>query len=137
VIKGNLLHHGGATAIFVKDSKNNRFIRTEVRDTALQVRGDSTGNVFKGNYLKGDGYVFDAYQEPTGWTYPHDNRMKGDCIRKTDFCYRFIGAYDNRATDARTDGRCVPPDTDAVGGGQMAFGNTVELAPASCNQSPF
>jgi len=137
LVKSNLIHHSSSSAIFVKHSKNNRFIRNEVRDTALQVRGDSTGNVFKGNYLKGDGYVFDAYQEPTGWTYPHGNRTKGDCIRKTDFCYRFIGAYDNHARDARTDGRCDPPDTNVVGGGRLAVDNTVALAPASCNDSPF
>lgn len=137
LIKNNLIHHSNSSAIFVKHSKNNRFIRNEVRDTALQVRGDSTGNFFKLNYLKGDGYVFDAYEEPTGWTYPHDNHSRRDCIRKTDFCYRFIGAYDNHASGARTDGRCDPPDTNEVGGGQMAFDNTVALTAQSCTGRPW
>jgi parallel beta-helix repeat protein len=141
LVKGNYLHHGKASAIYVKHSSRNRFVRNKVFDTALQLRGGSMGNVFTGNYLKGDGYLLEAYQEPTGWTYPSGNAMSGDCIRKTDVCYRFVGAFDNSATDARTDGRCAPPGGSLFTleplGGQEATGNVVELADASCNDEPF
>jgi parallel beta-helix repeat protein len=140
-VRGNLLHHGGAAAIFVKHSSHNRFVRNEVRDTALQLRGSSTHNVFVGNYLKGDGYLLDAYQEPSGWTFPSDNRMSDDCIRKTDVCYRFLGAFDNTAVAARTDGRCAPPGGSLVvlqaRGGQEATGDVVDLSDQACNDSPF
>ena len=42
-MKNNLLHHGGAVALFVKNSSRIRF----VRDTALQLRGDSRNNAFE------------------------------------------------------------------------------------------
>ena len=42
-MKNNLLHHGGAAAPFVKHSSRNRF----VRDTALQLRGDSRNDAFE------------------------------------------------------------------------------------------
>lgn len=141
LVEGNVIHHGRSSAIYVKHSSGNRFVRNTVRDTALQLRGASTDNVFEDNYLKGNGYLFEAYEEPTGWTYPSNNTMVRDCIRKTDFCYRFFGATGNQATEARTDGRCAPPEGSLVTleprGGQEATGNLVELAERGCNDDPF
>ena len=73
-------------------------MRNGFEDTAVQLRGDSKRNVFESNYLKGNGYLFEAYEEPEGWTFPSENEMHDDCIRKTDFCYRFFGAFDNTST---------------------------------------
>lgn len=128
LVARNVVHHSRNGAIYVKHSDDNRFVDNHVRDRPLQVRGDSSGNVFEGNLLKGDGYLFQAYEEATGWTYPHGNTMKDDRIRKTDFCFRFFGAYDNHATGLRTDGRCAPMTIQALGGVD-ATDNTVELAP--------
>lgn len=140
VVTGNVIHHGNASAIYVKHSSNNRFVRNEVRDSALQLRGASHKNRFSNNYLKGNGYLFEAYEEPTGWTHPSGNVMRNDCIRKTDFCYRFYGATDNVAKASRTDGRCAPPDgllvTNEPMGGVESTGNRVELAAAGCNDDP-
>lgn len=141
LIKGNLLDPSNAAAIFVKHSSRNTFVRNWIEDAAVQVRGDSKRNVFESNYLKGNGYVFEGYQEPEGWTFPSGNEMHGDCIRKTDFCYRFLGASDNTATEARVDAaRCAPPDHSPVTlaplGGQEATGNVVELADRTCNDDP-
>jgi parallel beta-helix repeat protein len=141
LVKNNVVHHSKASAIYVKHSSRNRFVRNEVRDSAFQLRGESTENVFVGNYLKGNGYLFEAYEEPEGWTYPSANTMMDDCIRKTDFCYRFFGAFDNVAVDARTDGRCAPPDGELMSleprGDQEATGNSVDLADQGCNDDPF
>jgi parallel beta-helix repeat protein len=136
-VADNVSHHSKQSAIYVKHSKRNVFVRNEVRDTALQLRGDSTNNVFVDTYLKGNGYVFQAYLDANGWTYPHDNVMLRDCIRKTDFCYRFTGAYNNDAFAGRTDGRCDPPVTLAADGGQDAVGNDVALLADLCNDDPF
>ncbi|HZR82128.1 MAG TPA: right-handed parallel beta-helix repeat-containing protein [Candidatus Binatia bacterium] len=138
-VERNLMHHGGHSAIYIKHSSDNHFFHNTARDTAVQLRGDAHGNTFDTNYLKGDGYLLEAYEEPapTGWTFPHDNTMTNDCIRKTDFCYRFVGAFDNAATAARTDGRCDPPMTETSEGGRDATGNSVELAPQGCNVDPF
>ncbi len=125
-IQDNLLHHSRKAAIYVKHSSDNRFSGNQVRDRPVQVRGDSTGNRFEANYLKGDGYLFEAYEDAGGWTFPHDNQSDGDKIRKTDFCFRFRGAQDNHATALRTDGRCAPIVETALGGIE-ATGNTVEL----------
>jgi parallel beta-helix repeat protein len=128
LVARNLIHHTDGASIYVKHSSDNRFVANELRDGALHVRGDSTGNVFKRNSLKGNGYLFDAYQAPTGWVGPHGNTMSDDLIRKTDVCFRFLGAYDNHATGLTTDGRCAPMTEGALGGIQ-ATGNTVVLAP--------
>ncbi|MEW6270950.1 MAG: NosD domain-containing protein [Thermodesulfobacteriota bacterium] len=136
-VADNVSHHSKQSAIYVKHSKRNVFVRNVVRDTALQLRGDSTQNFFIDTYLKGNGYVLQAYQDANGWTHPHDNVMLRDCIRKTDFCYRFTGAHDNDAYAARTDGRCDPPVTLAAQGGQEAVGNDVELLAQGCNDDPF
>lgn len=129
LVEGNVLHHSRNAAIYVKHSSRNRFVDNEVRDRPLQVRGDSSGNTFEGNYLKGDGYLFEAFEDATGWTYPHGNTMTDDLIRKTDFCFRFFGAYDNHATGLRTDGRCAPM-TIAVRGEVDSTDNTVDVEPA-------
>ena len=141
LIKGNLMNPSNAAAIFVKHSSRNVFVRNWIEDAAVQVRGDSKRNVFEGNYLKGNGYLFEAYEEPAGWTFPSENEMHDDCIRKTDFCYRFFGAFDNTSTASRVDPtRCAPPEhsplTLAPLGGQEATGNVVELADRTCNDDP-
>ena len=141
LVKGNLVERSHASAIYVKHSSRNRFVRNRVEDTALQLRGASLRNEFAGNYLKGNGYLLEGYEEPEGWTFPSGNTMTGDCIRKTDFCYRFFGATDNVATGARVDDRCLPPDRNPVtlgsSGGQEATGNVVELAERGCFDDPF
>ena len=141
LVKNNLLHHGGAAALFVKHSSRNRFVHNTVRDTALQLRGDSRNNAFENNYLKGEGYMIEAWQEPDGWTRPTGNTMTGDCIRKADVCFRFVGASDNVATEVRTDGRCAPPTGSLLTltdrGGQASTGNVVTLAADGCFDDPF
>lgn len=141
LIKGNLVKRSNASAIFVKHSSRNHFVRNRVEDTAVQLRGDSQRNVFEDNYLKGNGYLLEAFEEPSGWTFPSGNEMHGDCIRKTDFCYRFYGAFDNTASASRVDDRCLPPEnspvTSGARGGQEATGNVVELAERGCFDDPF
>lgn len=128
LVVGNVVHHGSMAAIYVKHSSDNRFVGNEVRDTSLQLRGDSARNVFEDNQLKGDGYVFQAYLQSGAWTWPHDNTMTADVITKTDWCFRFLGARDNHATGLVTDGRCAPIAIRTVGG-ETSTSNTVELAP--------
>jgi len=141
LVKGNRVDPSNASSIFVKHSSRNRFVRNWVEDAALQVRGDSKRNSFEGNYLEGNGYLFEAYEEPEGWTFPSENVMTGDCIRKTDVCYRFFGAFDNVATASRVDAsRCAPPANSPITtgprGGREATGNVVELADRTCNDEP-
>ena len=141
LLKSNRMDPSNAAAIFVKHSSRNEFVRNWIEDGAVQVRGDSKRNVFEDNYLEGNGYLFEAYEEPEGWTYPSGNEMHGDCIRKTDFCYRFFGALDNVATASRVDPtRCAPPEKSPITtgplGGQEAIGNVVELADRTCNDEP-
>ena len=127
-VEANVVHHGSMAAIYVKHSSDNVFVGNEVRDTSLQLRGDSARNVFEDNRLKGDGYLFQAYLQSGLWTWPHDNAMTGDVIEKTDWCFRFQGARDNHATGLVTDGRCAPITIRTVGG-ETSTSNTVELAP--------
>jgi parallel beta-helix repeat protein len=128
LVEGNVVHHGNMAAIYVKHSSDNHFVGNEVRDTSLQLRGDSARNVFEGNFLKGDGYMLQAHLKSGAWTFPHDNAMSGDTIVKTDFCHRFFGAHDNHATGLVTDGRCAPITIRTVGG-ETSTSNTVEVAP--------
>lgn len=141
LVKGNLAKRSGAAAIFVKHSSRNRFVRNRTEDTAVQLRGGSRRNVFEGNYLKGNGYMLEAFEEPDGWRHPSGNTMTADCIRKTDFCFRFFGAFDNVATGTRVDDRCAPPEkspvTSEARGGQEPTGNVVTLADRGCFDDPF
>jgi parallel beta-helix repeat protein len=128
-ITGNVLHHSDHAAIYLKHGWSNRVVGNEVRDRPIQVRGDSVANVFETNELKGDGYIFEAYQDAAGrWTHPHANEVHGGRVRKTDWCFRFLGAYDNHATGVVSDGRCTPMVNQARGGVE-ATGNTVEVIP--------
>jgi parallel beta-helix repeat protein len=129
VITGNVLHHSNNAALYIKHSQRNRVIGNEVRDRPILVRGDSVENRFETNELKGDGYTFEAYRDADGtWTHPHDNSVQGGRVRKTDWCFRFLGAYDNEATGVVSDGRCTPMVNEARGG-VAATGNTVEVTP--------
>ena len=128
LFRSNLVHHGSMAAIYAKHSSDNRFVRNEVRDSSLQLRGDSARNVFEDNFLKGDGYLLQAHLQSGRWTWPHDNTMSGDRVVKTDWCFRFHGAHDNHATGLVTDGRCAPIAIRTVGG-ETSTSNTVELAP--------
>jgi parallel beta-helix repeat protein len=128
-IRENVLHHSGHAALYLKHGTGNRVVGNEVRDRPIQVRGDSVANVFETNELKGDGYIFEAYRDAGGtWTHPHSNEVYGGRVRKTDWCFRFLGAYDNHATGVVSDGRCTPMVNEARGGVE-ATGNTVEVIP--------
>jgi parallel beta-helix repeat protein len=129
LITGNVLHHSGSAALYLKHGGANQVAGNEVRDRPIMVRGDAVANTFETNELKGDGYIFEAYQDAAGvWTHPHSNQIHGGRVRKTDWCFRFLGAYDNHATNVVSDGRCTPMVNEARGGVE-ATGNTVEVIP--------
>jgi len=129
-VGANVLHHSGQAALYMKHGRGNRIVGNHMRDRPVQLRGDSCGNTFEANELKGDGFKLEAYQNPStgAWAYPHDNIVVGGRIRKTDWCFRFYGAYDNRGTDIVTDGRCTPM-VEAERGGLVPSGNVVEVIP--------
>ncbi len=130
-IEGNMLRASRRAAIYVKNSDRNQVIGNTVRDRAVQVRGDSSDNVFTGNDLTGNGFIVDAQLSPEGvWLFPHDNLFSGGSIRNTGYCFRFYGAYDNLATAIGTDGRCVPI-TEGARGELVPYGNSVEVVPLS------
>ena len=98
-----------------------------LRPEDVQVRGDASGNVFEENHLRGNGYFFEAFEEPAGvWGYPHDNRVTGGLVENTRLCLRFAGAYDNTVEQLQLEQVCDPPAMWAVGG-QEATGNTIDI----------
>ncbi len=128
-IEGNLLHASRKAAIYVKNSHRTQVTANVVSDRAIQVRGNSTGNVFTDNDLKGNGYIVDAQLQADGsWLHPHDNTFSGGSIQNTGYCFRFYGSYDNTATAIATDRECVPI-TELARGGVVPHGNTVEVVP--------
>ncbi|MBI3300477.1 MAG: right-handed parallel beta-helix repeat-containing protein [Deltaproteobacteria bacterium] len=129
-VTGNTLSKSRSAALYIKHSHNIYVADNTVNNGPILVRGDSVGNVFKANYLRGNGYFFEAYEESPGlWTYPHDNQVIGGSVQNTKACLRFAGAYDNRVDQLQLDRKCAPPALWALGGKEPT-GNVVNTIPA-------
>jgi parallel beta-helix repeat protein len=130
-VTNNTFGKNKAAAIFVKHSSDNTISDNTVVDAQIQVRGDSVDNVFESNQFSGtptNGYIFEAYQEPTGWTYPHDNSVRGGLIKRAKVCIRFSGSFDN-VIDKLQVGKCGTPVQQLPLGGQASTGNVINLIP--------
>jgi parallel beta-helix repeat protein len=131
-VTNNTFGKNRAAAIFVKHSGDNTISGNTVVDAQIQVRGGSVDNVFESNQLLGkttNGYIFEAYLEPTGWTYPHDNSVRGGLIQRAKVCARFLGSYDN-LIDRLQVKRCDIPFQLLSLGGRASTGNVINLVPA-------
>src|SRR5262245_6308162 len=124
----NTVTTNDSTAILLKHSRDSRVVGNTVLYGAVYVRGESVGNTFADNGLRGNGYFFEAYQEPTGeWTFPHDNAVVGGKVENTKTCLRFGGAYDNVVDELALDDECQI--TMWPLGGQAASGNVINTLP--------
>jgi parallel beta-helix repeat protein len=126
-VSGNTVSQSRDASIFVKHSDDNSFADNQVFDTAIKLRGDSSGNLFTNTALQGEGFRFEAYQDATTllWTFPHDNQVTGGSILDAWVCFTFQGAYDNHASGVTVD-RCKATKKSTKGG-QASTGDTVEL----------
>ncbi|MBM4267476.1 MAG: hypothetical protein FJ144_12830, partial [Deltaproteobacteria bacterium] len=101
----NTVEGSGSAALYVKHSSNGLFADNEVEGSLVQVRGDSSHNVFARNELIGSGFVFEGYvgrdegRDPSWIGIPHDNQIVGGAIVGRKVCFRFNGAHDNRVDD--------------------------------------
>ena len=124
-IVDNTVTTNDSAAILMKHAHDSYAARNTLLYGAVFVRGDSVGNVFEDNSLRGNGYFFEAYQETTGaWSFPHDNTVTGGKVENTQDCLRFGGAYDNVVTGLALDSECHV--TMWVEGGQAASGNVID-----------
>lgn len=129
VVSDNSFLDGKKAAIYVKHSSDNAFARNVTTRGATHVRGDSTGNRFLGNALRGEGYFFQAFEEfaadgsSLGWSFPHDNAVEGGSVSRSKVCFRFAGAYDNTVSGVVPDCKTLVTRTSL--GGQEAIGDTV------------
>lgn len=124
----NVLEGSGAAALYVKHSTGNSFVRNQVRDKLVHVRGGSTSNVFDSNSLDGVGFFFQAYQEPEGWLHPHDNLVLRGEVTSPTTCFRFAGAYDNRV-DQTVVGDCEVAQNLPLGGVEST-NNVIDVVPS-------
>lgn len=122
---GNVVVDAGNAAIFIKDSVNNYVADNIVWDTPIQLRGDSWGNVLENNDLRGDGYVFEAFQEAV-WKYPHGNQVSGGTVFNAGTCVQMLGAYGNVIQGVRIDDDCGAVE-EVPTGGLQPFGNSFDL----------
>jgi parallel beta-helix repeat protein len=130
-IADNLVEQAGAASFYVKHSSDNTFERNTVRDKSVQIRGDSTGNLFEANILDGVGFSFQAFFEdslPGGWTFPHDNTVRSGYVVDAEACFRFTGSYDN-LVELPVITACTPVLSSELGG-QQPTGNQVSLIQA-------
>jgi len=125
-VVGNVVVDAGNAAIFIKHSTDSYVADNVVWDTPIDLRGDSWGNVLANNDLRGDGYLFEAFEEATGWTYPHDNQVRGGTVFNAGACVRMLGAHDNRIQGVRIDDDCGTVQ-EVLTGGLQPFGNVFEL----------
>lgn len=117
-----------SAAIFLKHAHQTYVANNTVVNGPIQARGDSVGNVFENNALRGNGYFFSAYQDSLGmWTYPHDNTVTGGQVENTTTCLRFAGAYNNRVDQLRFDNECQVTMWSL--GGQDPTGNVINTLP--------
>jgi len=128
-VDGNTMAGAGSAEIYMKHAQNNTIRNNSVSANPIQVRGDSSGNVFTNNGLTGDGFKLEAYDDLVlGCTYPHDNQVSNGSILNASVCFVFSGAYNNLATQVEANG-CTP-QVDSASCGRDATGNTVQLIPA-------
>jgi parallel beta-helix repeat protein len=126
-ITGNTITTNDSAAIFLKHANDSYVADNIVLYGAIYVRGDSAGNTFEDNALRGNGYYFQAYLEAGMWTFPHDNDVLGGQVENTKTCLRFEGAYDNTVEGLRLDDECQV--TMVPAGGQASSGNVVHTLP--------
>ena len=126
-VTGNTISGGRGVAVYAKQMTSAYFSNNTIDGGPVQVRGDSYSNLFTQNALSGFGFRFEAYQESSGWTYPHDNQVRNGSILGADVCFRFTGAMDNHASGVVANG-CTPMTATAAGG-KSSTGNTVQLLP--------
>jgi parallel beta-helix repeat protein len=115
-------------AIFLKHSSETYVADNTVVNGPIHVRGDSARNTFVNNSLRGNGYFFEAYEEPPGfWTHPRGNVVIGGQVENTRTCLRFAGAFDNAVDGLALDDECEL--TMWPLGGQEPTGNVVHTVP--------
>jgi parallel beta-helix repeat protein len=127
-VTDNLLKKSGKAAIFVKHSNTNTVSRNTISDGPIHLRGHSFANVIQQNQLSKYGYLFEAYEELTGWTYPHDNIVTGGSIKKAAICVSMKGAYNNTVDQVQVS-QCGIQIKQLPLGGQDSTGNIINLIP--------
>lgn len=125
-VLNNIVKRSGKAAIFIKHSNNNTVMGNTIANGPIHVRGNSFANDIRQNQLKKYGYFFEAYEEPTGWTYPHDNQVIGGSIQKAAVCVLFKGAYNNTVDQVQVS-QCGVQVQQLPLGGQDSIGNIVNL----------
>jgi parallel beta-helix repeat protein len=123
----NTITTNDSAAILIKHGHDSYVADNAILYGAVYVRGDSVNNLFEDNTLRGNGYFFEAYQETTGWTFPHDNTITGGHVENTKACLRFGGAYDNEVDGLALDDECQV--TMWPLGGHAASGNVIHTVP--------
>jgi Periplasmic copper-binding protein (NosD) len=122
----NAFDRSTEASVHLKHASNNFFARNVLARRNIVVRGDSFGNLFQSNQLHNGRFSFLAIEEDdVGWTFPHDNTVKGGRVLKVGTCFMFIGAYRNSATDVLAD-RCRAMQ-EKEAGDLVPFENTVVL----------
>ncbi len=125
-VVNNTISAEDQAGVFIKHSRRTRVVGNWIYGRA-HVRGASSNNRFKDNHLRGNGYIFEAFEEPAGvWRYPHDNTVVGGLIENTRACLRFLGAYDNTVRDVELEQICDPPTLLPLGG-QASSGNEIDV----------
>jgi hypothetical protein len=129
----NNISSGGSAAIYMKHVVNSALILNSIEDRIVHVRGASHGNAFVVNFLKGAGYVFDAYNESSGrarvasgWSAPTGNRVIGGRVTGAKTCVRFSGASSNSVEGLVAEGCTSSRSTTK--GGLAASGNSLSFS---------
>jgi parallel beta-helix repeat protein len=126
---GNVVVHtrNNGAAIFIKHSVNTYVADNVVFDNPIQVRGGSRDNVFEDNALRGDGYVFEAYSDNNGLTYPQRNQVTEGTVFNAERCVQLAGAYDTLVHGV-TAGNCtLAAVTEDPVGLEPPFRNDIDL----------
>jgi parallel beta-helix repeat protein len=122
----NTISAGDKAGVFVKHSRA-AYVAGNWVYGRVHVRGAASDNVFEDNHLRGNGYFFEAFEEPAGvWGYPHDNTVTRGLVENTRTCLRFAGAYDNRVIQLQLEQVCDPPAMWPLGG-QEPTGNEIDV----------
>jgi hypothetical protein len=120
LVAGNVLTGGRAGALYVKHSRESFFIANRVANRAIQVVGDSVDNVFAENEVHAAAVIFQALEGSS----PARNVVVGGSVLEDPYCFRFLGARDQRVSRVLAHGCHLAEETSWEG--LESTGNVVD-----------
>lgn len=121
-VRDNVVEGSGTSPLYIKHSSDGDYLDNVLADSIVQVRGESSRNLFVRNVLHRSSFAFEAYVgrgygRDMDWiARPRENEVVGGAIAARKYCFRFNGAEQNRVRDVLAiECRATPPGEEPAG----------------------